>query len=246
MSNMQRTGQIIGRGGTYAGTKIPVSNGLVIGRDSSVSQLIIDSTNISRKHCEITYDPVQNLYYVEDFSTNGVYREDGSRIASNRKISFHPGDVITIGNERERFEFLEAETGSKKNFKAEQTGNNGYSSTPQKAPATASLVLGVLALILSTAAIPLFGVIAGTAGLVMGIVGIVLSIKTKKLTGGDKGGAAFVCSLLGIIFGAVFGVTCLFCGACTCGLGTFGCVGGSLFGAAETDAVSNLLFDSLY
>lgn len=245
MSNIQKTGQIIGRAGNYAGSRIPIANGLVIGRDSSVSQLIIDSTNISRKHCEITYDPVQNLYFVEDFSTNGVYRQDGSRIPSNRKISFQLGEVIKVGNENVSFEFLEPEIEKEKNVKK---GNfvGGDISISKKVPSTASLVLGVLSLILATAGVPFFGVIVAIAGLIMGIVGIVLAIKTKKLTGDEKGTGAFVCSLLGIIFGAVFGVTCGFCGACTCGMGTFGCIGGPMFGAAETSAISDMLFDSLY
>lgn len=95
-----------GRSGMYENVDIPFDGRIVIGRDPAVSQLILNGSDISRKHCEITYDPSGDRYLVEDFSSNGVFRMDGTRIpASPQKVSFMPGDGIRIGRGNEVFVF---------------------------------------------------------------------------------------------------------------------------------------------
>ena len=47
--------------GQYEGSIIEFDGNIVIGRDPSCSELIIDSANVSRKHCVIHYKPLENL-----------------------------------------------------------------------------------------------------------------------------------------------------------------------------------------
>ncbi len=88
-------------GGSNSGYKIPINPGEVIniGKDPSMCQLIVASsyTNISRKHCSITYDAVQNIYIVTDFSTNGTYY-NGTRLAKNQPSYLERGSVINLAN----------------------------------------------------------------------------------------------------------------------------------------------------
>lgn len=100
-------GSILVTGGQYQGAKLSLDRVLVIGRDPDVAQFVLDNPNASRKHCIITYDFNLKQYYVEDCSSNGIFRADGSRLPSGRKMPFSRGEEIVIKNARgdDRFRF---------------------------------------------------------------------------------------------------------------------------------------------
>lgn len=101
------SGELLGVQGNYAGAKIPIdAKGVMIGRDASVCNIILDNEKVSRRHCEVLYDMEKDHYIVTDFSTNGVFRRDGSRIPSKQPIDFYKGEVICIGNGDNMFQFL--------------------------------------------------------------------------------------------------------------------------------------------
>ncbi|WP_432627731.1 FHA domain-containing protein [Brotaphodocola sp.] len=98
-------GGLIGIKGFYQGAEIPLNLGekIVIGRDQEKSNLIISAKEISRKHCEISFDPVSKEYIVCDESTNGVYLGDGSRIESKKPVHLKSGTVLQMGQTEHMF-----------------------------------------------------------------------------------------------------------------------------------------------
>lgn len=77
-----------------------------------------------------------------------------------------------------------------------------------KGAAIASLVLGIIGLVIDI----FFGILIGPVGLVLGIIGLILASKAKNdgFTGGLRT-AGFVLSLLSLIFGAISFVACIAC-----------------------------------
>ena len=88
---------------------------------------------------------------------------------------------------------------------------------------TLSIVLGVVGIVISILGGILFGFIAALIGLGLGVVALILGINTKKATNQQTGNAGFILGLIALIFGAIFFIGCLACGACGCG--SYGCNG---------------------
>ena len=92
--------------GEYLGVALPLeksSDVLVIGRDASVCNLVLTGAKISRKHCEISYNPIRGNYRVVDSSTNGTYIKGGVRLEKDRPMELAPGTVLYLGNEMNSF-----------------------------------------------------------------------------------------------------------------------------------------------
>jgi len=72
--------------GSCKGFSIPVSDGetVVIGKDPQQCAVIIDKkyTGVSRRHCEISFDSMEDAYLVKDCSQNGTFMENGTRLAN--------------------------------------------------------------------------------------------------------------------------------------------------------------------
>lgn len=84
--------------GEYAGQQFSMSNGyLMIGRDSQRANLILTSSQISKQHCYIKYDAQSDSYLVIDYSTNGVFFGDGSRMKPNSQTMVRRGTTIRLG-----------------------------------------------------------------------------------------------------------------------------------------------------
>ena len=97
---------------------------------------------------------------------------------------------------------------------------------PGKGAATASLVLGIISVVLW-----FFGYSA-LVSVILGIVGLILAGNAKKA--GFNGGirtAGFVLSLIGLIGGAIFFVACVAC---------VGAIGAAAATGAFDDLVSNM------
>ena len=94
------TGKIRCVSGAYSGAEIELMPGreIVIGRNSEVSQLIIQDPDISRKHCSIRYSAADGVYYVTDFSTFGVYINDSQRMEKNIEVRCPSGSKLTLGD----------------------------------------------------------------------------------------------------------------------------------------------------
>jgi hypothetical protein len=83
--------------GRYDGASVEIDGGIVIGRDPSACQLILEGDEVSRKHCIIAYSFNTNRYVVTDYSTNGTYIHDGKRLEENVPTELERGTILHIG-----------------------------------------------------------------------------------------------------------------------------------------------------
>lgn len=94
------TGRITGLSGPYKGASIPLTEGeeLVIGKDPQGAQVVIDAsyTKVSRKHCGIKYSPMDDSYYVMDYSMNGTYLAGGVALPKGSYTKVKPGTTIYL------------------------------------------------------------------------------------------------------------------------------------------------------
>jgi hypothetical protein len=98
-------GSITGLTGMYKGASIDVAVGdeLIIGRDPVLSNLIIseNADKISRKHCGIVFDGAK--YSVMDYSSNGTFKADGTRLMANIPTTMPRGTEIILGSKQLSF-----------------------------------------------------------------------------------------------------------------------------------------------
>jgi hypothetical protein len=98
---------LTGLSGMYAGQDMPIapSDDLIIGRDASLANVIIDQNadKVSRKHCGVRFDSARNCYTVIDYSSNGTFTEGGSRLVANVPTTMQRGSVIALGSRENRF-----------------------------------------------------------------------------------------------------------------------------------------------
>ncbi len=91
--NFHSAHKIVGVSGMYSGADFDImpNQQICIGRDPAYCQIVISSggESVSRRHCMIQFDENAGCYYVTDFSSNGTYLENGSRLRSctNREKS---------------------------------------------------------------------------------------------------------------------------------------------------------------
>lgn len=100
----EKNAVITGTVGKYAGASFDITDGssIVFGRSATEANVIFDQfeTDVSRKHCAIKYNPQSDQFIVTDFSTNGTYLEDGSRLTANQPISVMRGTVVYLGKNK--------------------------------------------------------------------------------------------------------------------------------------------------
>lgn len=97
---------IQGRSGEYAGASIPVPpDGLLLGRTSGGEGRLMfsDNSDISRRHCTITYSASERRFEVTDLgSSNGTFLLPGEkRLAPDKKVICASGQVIRLGRKNE-------------------------------------------------------------------------------------------------------------------------------------------------
>lgn len=102
--NSEESGAIVFVGGKLVGTIIRMNDcqKVVIGRDASQANVVIETDTVSRKHCEITYNGFTNSYTVYDVSKNGVFLGRSQRIAKETMIELKPGAELWLGDEINR------------------------------------------------------------------------------------------------------------------------------------------------
>lgn len=93
---------ITGTKGQYEGSIIEFEGSVVIGRDPSVAELIIDDNNVSRIHCTITYEPNDGTYIVTDHSTNGTFIS-GQKIGKGKSRVVPKGTFVVVGQNGNNF-----------------------------------------------------------------------------------------------------------------------------------------------
>lgn len=96
---------LVGLTGIFKGAVIPVARGevLIIGRDASQCNLVIEAQEISRKHCAVSFDEMTGQYKVTDYSSNGTFINSERRVMKNQPQFVQRGDVISVGGSQNSF-----------------------------------------------------------------------------------------------------------------------------------------------
>lgn len=91
--------------GVHSGSVFLLDNGgLIIGRDTSQVNLIIEDDSISKRHCTVEFNSETNTFSVTDNgSTNGTFLRN-ERIHSDKPMILHNGDRFYLGKKANMFE----------------------------------------------------------------------------------------------------------------------------------------------
>lgn len=98
---------LCGVSGFFNGNCLELSNGQVtIGRDPQSCQLVFpDSSNeISRRHCNISFDPSTQTFMLKDSSSNGTFLYSGERLMGDRPYHLKSGDRFYLSENKNMFE----------------------------------------------------------------------------------------------------------------------------------------------
>lgn len=91
---------IIENGGIKEKWRLPVGEDVVVGRDASVSNIVLKGNDrISKRHMLISYLERERVFKVIDVSTNGVF-VNKKRLKKNVDSAVLPGSMLILGNEK--------------------------------------------------------------------------------------------------------------------------------------------------
>lgn len=100
-------GTIVGESGSYAGMSFPIEDGetVAVGRDAKICSIVFAEGHpkVSRKHCEIRYAAKSGTYFVTDFSKNGTFLANGTRLIPQSATPLKAGSTIALGGQDEVF-----------------------------------------------------------------------------------------------------------------------------------------------
>ena len=101
---LKAKGQLKGVSGVYAGQIIPMEDGekIVLGRSAQYCNLIVEGPKVSRKHCSIVFHKEKGTYTLEDFSSNGTFRRDGTKYGKTEELTAN--SVFYLGNKENGFQ----------------------------------------------------------------------------------------------------------------------------------------------
>lgn len=98
--NQEQSGAIVFTKGKLVGAIIRIKSNreIILGRSGNMADIVINDSKISRRHCSVLYDDKVKEYRIVDFSQNGLYTKDGSRLPAKTQVQVKPGDEIWIGS----------------------------------------------------------------------------------------------------------------------------------------------------
>ena len=104
---LQTEASLLGTRGMYSNVSFPLGNSeeIILGRDAAFSHIVIDQNadKVSRKHASVRYDASSRCYLVTDYSLNGTFKEDGTRLLTNVATSIPRGTTINLGSAQHSF-----------------------------------------------------------------------------------------------------------------------------------------------
>ena len=103
----QKEGMLIGVRGAYKGYRFPICDGetIMIGRDPQFCQIVLEDKGTSRKHCAVRYNAADHNYSIVDYSSNGVYDQEGARLQPGIMDIMQIGEEFRIGASADVFQF---------------------------------------------------------------------------------------------------------------------------------------------
>lgn len=101
---LKAKGQLKGVSGVYAGQIIPMEDGdkIILGRSAQYCNLIVEGSKVSRKHCSIVFHKAKGTYTLEDFSSNGTFRKDGTKYGKTEELTVD--SIFYLGNKENGFQ----------------------------------------------------------------------------------------------------------------------------------------------
>lgn len=88
--------------GAYLGSIIRIrpEQEIIIGRDGTVADMVINLPYVSRRHCALTYHCDIMKYEVMDLSSNGTFIDGNKRLLKNETYLLKPGSEICFGDKK--------------------------------------------------------------------------------------------------------------------------------------------------
>lgn len=98
-----KAGKLYGVEGEFKGADLTLQAGetLVIGRDSSVCNLVVNSDQVSRKHVTLEFDG--SIFFLTDHSTNGTYDLERGPFKKECRTAVGSGTYIQLGTRGDIF-----------------------------------------------------------------------------------------------------------------------------------------------
>lgn len=98
--NQTTTGAFVCTKGAYIGAiiRIKPEQKIIIGRDGSVADMIVNLPLVSRSHCAVTFHAEENEYEIVDFSNNGTFVNGDKRLVKDEKYILKPGTELCFGD----------------------------------------------------------------------------------------------------------------------------------------------------
>lgn len=92
--------KIVGISGTFAGASIELNPGekIMVGRDPSKCQLVLNDSKVSRVHCCISYDVSSMCTEIICYSPNGIKFEDGRTLQKDMKMKITKPERLILAN----------------------------------------------------------------------------------------------------------------------------------------------------
>ena len=78
---------------------IPADREMSVGRDFNSCDLVVYGNSISRKHCTVTYSSQSNCFLLTDYSSNGTYLSDGTRMQPGAVYALDAGSVVLLASQ---------------------------------------------------------------------------------------------------------------------------------------------------
>lgn len=96
---------LVGLSGAFAGQVMEfIDNQALIGRDPGAQAVYPpDSTEVSRKHCVVYFDPQTQQFTLIDISSNGTFWSNGERLEQNKQYMIEPGERFSLTESDETF-----------------------------------------------------------------------------------------------------------------------------------------------
>lgn len=106
------TAFLVGMGGTYQGAVIPIpTEGVVIGRDANLANIIISDDGVSKSHVKLALHPSRiDTVLIQDLgSTHGTFLQDGDYgawfpLSEMHQLTAGSNAMVRIGTSQEIFE----------------------------------------------------------------------------------------------------------------------------------------------
>lgn len=77
---------------------LPADRIMTFGRDPAECSIVLKDSMVSRLHCQITYIAALEQYRIVDFSKNGTFLGDGTRLQSGKEYHVKSATEIYLGN----------------------------------------------------------------------------------------------------------------------------------------------------